>query len=165
MFESYNGVNFVPGVMRPDEEFDRTLDVLSQTLGTEELHLTGGEPTLHRQLPEIIYRATSRGFSVKLTSNGENSRVFRDCAAAGLEKVNFSIFGTTPEELAEVQHEKYRDVKRAKRKIDSLKRSIDEALQYGIKVDANIVMPDYSHANRVRRVIDQSVRILNDMQS
>lgn len=40
--------------------------------------------------------------------------------------------------------------------------------RYGIKVDANIVMADYSHADRVRRIIDEyddrvSVRILNDL--
>lgn len=168
MFEHRNGVDFIPGTMRPDKEFSRTLDVLASSLGTRELHFTGGEPTLHKSLPDLIRMARSSGFSVKLTSNGENSSVFRECAAAGLEKVNFSIFGTTPEELAAVQHEKYRNVKRAGRKLESLKRSIDEALGNGIKVDANIVMPDYSHTDRVRRIIDEydprvSLRVLNDL--
>ncbi|PID31503.1 molybdenum cofactor biosynthesis enzyme [Candidatus Saccharibacteria bacterium] len=168
VFESHNGVDFIPGTMQPNQTFIETLEILTQMLDTKELHLTGGEPTLHRRLPELIDMATSHGLSVKLTSNGENSRVFRECAAAGLKKVNFSIFGTTPEELAEVQHEKYRDTKRAEKKIASLKESIDEALRYGIKVDANIVMPDYSHADRVFRIINDydervSVRILNDI--
>ena len=130
VFEQCNGVDFIPGSMQPNDNFDKTLSVLAETLGTKEVHLTGGEPTLHPNLSEIIRRAASQGFSVKLTSNGENSRVFRECAEAGLEKVNFSIFGTTPSELAEVQHEKYRNIKRAEKKIDSLKKSIDEALRY-----------------------------------
>lgn len=88
MFEHSNGVNFIPGTMLPDQEFDNALDTLASSLGTRELHLTGGEPTLHQSLPELIRMARSHGFSVKLTSNGENYQIFKECAVAGLEKVN-----------------------------------------------------------------------------
>lgn len=168
MFEHSNGVNFIPGTMLPDQEFDNTLGTLASSLGTKELHLTGGEPTLHQSLPELIRMARSRGFSVKLTSNGENYQIFKECAVAGLEKVNFSIFGVTAEELAEVQCARYHNVKFAAQKIKALKTSINEALNNGIKVDANIVMSDYSHADRIKRIINEydqriSIRILNDL--
>jgi Molybdenum cofactor biosynthesis enzyme len=171
VFEESNGVNFVPGVMMPDESFISALKAMRDSIGIRELHLTGGEPTLHRDLPGIIRSARELGFSVKMTSNGENgANVLKQCAEAGLEKVNFSIFGTTPEELAEVQHSKYNNVKLAEVKLRSLRRSIDTALENGIGADANIVMSDSSHAERVKRIITEydnrvSVRILNDLDA
>ena len=168
VFENTNKVDFLPGAMHPDREFIRILYLLSEHLGIEELHFTGGEPTLHAELPELIELASSLGFSVKMTSNGENSSVIRECASAGLKKINFSIFGTTPEELASVQHERYRDVTAAEKKIQSLHDSISEALKSGIEVDSNIVMSDYSHYDRIERIINEyddrvSVRVLNDL--
>lgn len=171
VFEETNGVNFVPGVMSPDENFAQALELMRESVGTRELHLTGGEPTLHRNLPELIKLASDAGFKVRMTSNGENgARVLEECAKAGLEKVNFSIFGTTPEELAEVQHSRYNNIKLAEVKLRALRRSIDTALEHGVRADANIVMSDNSHAERVKRIINEydervSVRILNDLDA
>jgi GTP 3',8-cyclase len=164
-----NGVRFLPGTVEPNEEFANVLVMLRKSLQVDELHLTGGEPTLHPELPEIIRLARSAGYRVCMTSNGENGvRVLLDCAVAGLDRVNFSIFGTTAEELAQVQHEKYRNPQLAERKISALKDSIQIAIRSGVKVSANIVVPDYSHAPRVYRLLDEyspyiSVRLLNSL--
>lgn len=170
IFEQTNGVDFIPGTMKADEDFKKSLATMMVLTGSNELHLTGGEPTLHRELPQLIKAATEIGYRVKMTSNGENGRYrIKECAESGLEKINFSIFGTTPEELAEVQHEKYTNTKLAQVKLDALYRSIDEALGNGIAVDANIVMSEYSHAERVAKVIKKfgdkiSIRILNNLE-
>lgn len=169
VFEGSNGVDFIPGMMKPGEDFKKALATMMVLTGCNELHLTGGEPTLHRDLPELIREAIEIGYRVKMTSNGENGRHhIKECAVAGLEKINFSIFGTTPEELAEVQHRKYANTKLAKVKLDALYSSIGEAIDNGIAVDANIVMSEYGHAERVARVIEKfgnrvSVRILNNL--
>jgi cyclic pyranopterin phosphate synthase len=169
VFQHRNNVNFLPGVMQPGYAFEQVLGLMTESIGSNELHLTGGEPTLHRGLPELIASGRKAGYSVKLTSNGENgASVMRACAEAGLEKVNFSIFGTTPEELAAVQNTKYGNIRRASTKLESLRRSIDATLECGLRADANIVMTNFSHADRVARIIDQyddrvSVRILNDL--
>jgi GTP 3',8-cyclase len=90
------------------------------------------------------------------------------CAEAGLERVNFSIFGTTPEELAAVQHDRYRNTKKAARKIDALKASVAATLSAGIGANANIVVPDHGHIECVHRLLDEysprlSVRLLNSL--
>jgi cyclic pyranopterin phosphate synthase len=82
--------------------------------------------------------------------------------------VNFSIFGTTAAELAEVQHARYRKVELAEKKIDALKRSIAVCERVGIKASANIVVLDHCHAPRVHRLLDEysphlSVRLLNSL--
>lgn len=109
------------------------------------------------------------GYSVRMTSNGERGNaVIPEAAAAGLDKINFSIFGTTPEELAQVQHERFRNIELAKRKIDALHASISTAIANGVGVAANIVMSDTSHSDRVERLINAfdsqlSIRVLPDL--
>ena len=155
--------------MLPDSEFGAALGLLRDGLGLNELHISGGEPTLHSSLPDLIAIARAEGYSVRMTSNGERgSAIIPACAAAGLEKVNFSIFGTSPEELADVQNEKYRDVGRAQRKIDALNAAISTAVANGVGVAANIVMTDETHIERVVRLIEEfdsqlSIRVLPDL--
>lgn len=46
--------------------------------------ITGGEPTLHPDLPELIRGVKKRGFLVKLDSNGTNPRMLEDLLSEGL---------------------------------------------------------------------------------
>ena len=53
-------------------------------------------------------------------------------------------------------------------KIEALRESIRIALELGIKASANIVVPDYDHAPRVIRLLEEhgpdlSVRLLNSL--
>ncbi|MGH3713727.1 MAG: radical SAM protein [Micromonosporaceae bacterium] len=168
IYLSGNGARFLPATVAPDEHFAAALTALRDALGVDELHLTGGEPTLHPKLPEIVRSARLVGYRV-CASNGENgARILPACAQAGLERVNFSIFGTTAGELAEVQHAKYANQKRADRKIRALRQSIRAALDHGIRASANIVVPGAAHAPRVRRLLTEhapqlSVRLLNSL--
>lgn len=170
VFSDTNGVNFIPGRMNPeDPNFAESLRIMRDEVGLRELHLTGGEPTLHTALPRLVEVARSIGYSVSMTSNGEKGTdKIANCADAGLGKINFSVFGTTPQELAEVQSEKYKDVDLAARRIDALHRSIEAAADAGIKVAANIVMGDSSHEPRVQRLLEKfdsrlDVRVLPDL--
>jgi GTP 3',8-cyclase len=163
-----NGVDFVSDRMRPDQEYRAALAELWR-LGYREVHLTGGEPTLHTELPELVGIATDAGFTVGMTSNGENgAATMAACAAAGLDRVNISVFGTTAEELAQVQAARYRSLSLGRRKITAMRRTIEAALDNGIGVSANMVVPDASHIDRVRRVTAEyspvlSLRLLNSL--
>lgn len=169
VFSQNNNVNFLPGKMLPDQRYNEALIIMRESLGLDELHMTGGEPSLHSELPTLITTARAQGYTVKMTSNGETgSRVIPACAEAGLSKINFSIFGTTAKELAVVQNSRYSNEKLAAAKIKALHLSIASAVEHGISVSANIVMPDISHANRIQRVLDEfdptlGVRILPDL--
>lgn len=164
-----NGANFLPAAVQPDETFMEALALLGQSLDVDELHLTGGEPTLHPRVAELVALGRAAGFRVCMTSNGENGvRALPACARSGLDRVNFSIFGTTPAELMQVQHARSANTARAKKKIRALTESIRVALNLGISVSANIVVPDYNHASRVHRLIERfgaklSIRLLNSL--
>lgn len=164
-----NGARFVAAPVFPDEMFRTALRELRDALGFREVHLTGGEPTLHPKLPAIVALARDEGYSVGVTSNGENgAKILPGCAKAGLGRVNFSIFGTSPEELAQVQNDRYRSSSLATRKIQALERSIEVATEEGVGVSANVVIPDHSHVQRVHRLLDRyspqvSLRVLSSL--
>jgi cyclic pyranopterin phosphate synthase len=164
-----NGAAFLSAPVWPDDDYVHALTALRDALAIREIHLTGGEPTLHSGLPKLIGLAADAGFRVRVTSNGERGAAhMKACANAGLEKINFSIFGTTAEELAAVQHHRYADPKRAVRKLNALKASITAAVAHGVQASANIVVPDHHHIERVHRLLDEyapqlSVRLLNSL--
>ncbi len=41
--------------------------------------VTGGEPTVHRELPKFLKKLKEKSFSVKLDTNGLNSRALEEC--------------------------------------------------------------------------------------
>lgn len=169
IYTATNRVGFLADEMLPDDEFVRALTLLREACGLDELHLTGGEPTLHRHLDGIVATARRAGYRVGITSNGENgARALPGAAAAGLEKVNFSIFGMTPDELAQVQGGKYANPRLAAAKITALKAALDAATAHGLKVSANIVVVGRAHVERAARLIDEyghklHVRLLNSL--
>jgi molybdenum cofactor biosynthesis enzyme MoaA len=164
-----NGARFLPATVIPDAEFAAAVTRLRDALGFDELHLTGGEPTLHPRLAQVVQVGRDAGLRVGMTSNGENgARVMAACARAGLDRVNFSIFGTTAAELAQVQHQRYADVRRAEKKLRALCESVRATLASGVRASANIVVPSYDHASRVHRLLEEfapdvSVRLLNSL--
>lgn len=170
IFQLSNGVNFNPGQMMPDEQFVTALTKFMRSLETDELHWTGGEPSTHRDLARLTEIATGLGLRVKMTSNGESAgRKMSELKSAGLQSVNFSIFGTTPDELAAVQSERYQDPRLAAIKLTQLDQSIKAARNEGLSVKANIVMQDAKDRDRVIRVLNRyspigvNVRILPDL--
>jgi cyclic pyranopterin phosphate synthase len=169
IYTGTNGVTFLPAPVLPDDGYVQALTALRDSLDVHELHLTGGEPTLHPGLPKLVALARSAGFRVCMTSNGERGAdQMPACAEAGLDRVNFSIFGTTPAELAAVQHARYGNPVRAARKLDALKASVDAAVAHGVKASANVVVPDHRHIPRVHRLLDDyvpqlTVRLLNSL--
>jgi GTP 3',8-cyclase len=154
-----NGADFLPTRVEPDADFALALAAVRGSINTTEVHFTGGEPTLHPNLPGLIATARKLGLTVGLTSNGENgAAAMRECAEAGLDRINLSVFGTTAEELAVVQAPRYASVKLAERKLRALHETVEAAVRYGVKVSANIVVPDHSHVSRVLRIIEEHGR-------
>lgn len=64
------------------EEFLAFLD--SRRGRLEGVCVSGGEPTLHRDLPELLSEIKSRGFSVKLDTNGTNPEMLLSLINDGL---------------------------------------------------------------------------------
>lgn len=65
-----------------EEEFFSFLE--SRRGRLEGVCLSGGEPTLHRELPEFLKKIKALGFAVKLDTNGYRPEVLRELLSEGL---------------------------------------------------------------------------------
>ncbi|MDN3651895.1 GTP 3',8-cyclase MoaA [Thalassotalea ponticola] len=130
-------------------EHDRqflSLDEISRTvrgfarLGTEKVRITGGEPALRKDLPEIISRCkqTPGINTVALTTNGFNmDSQYQHWFDAGLDALNISIDSFEPRQFAAIT---------GKDKLDSILSAIDNALTTGfsqIKINT-VLMREYN---------------------
>ena len=80
-------------------EIRRVLDKLWHEGRVPSVSFTGGEPTLHKQLPELITHARDLGMRVNLITNGTriNTELARRLADAGLNSAQVSLEGTSAE--------------------------------------------------------------------
>ena len=62
--------------------------------------ISGGEPTLHSDLPELISEIKSRGFEVKLDTNGTNPEMLSSLIADGLIDYVAMDIKNSPEKYA-----------------------------------------------------------------
>ncbi|MFK7961845.1 MAG: GTP 3',8-cyclase MoaA [Phycisphaerales bacterium] len=118
---------------------DEYLDVcrILRSLGVETLRITGGEPTLYRDLDRIISGAAELGFrDIAMTTNGSTltparARRYHDL---GLHRVTFS--------LDSLQEERSRAITRARAAASDVVRAIRAAQDAGfdpIKVNAVVL--------------------------
>ncbi|MDE2290747.1 MAG: radical SAM protein [Elusimicrobia bacterium] len=103
--------------------------------GYEGVVLTGGEPTLHPRLPEVVARACALGLPPRLITNGQRAAEpsflvsLRD---AGLRHLHVSVYSHRPEVAAALT-----------RKEDSLARAdaaLREAARLSLRADVNTVL-------------------------
>ena len=86
--------------------------------------VTGGEPTLHGDLPDFLSGIKRRGFAVKLDTNGTNAEMLADLIGRGLlDYIAMDIKAPLQE---------YARVVRAPVDTESLRRSIELILRSGV---------------------------------
>lgn len=76
----------------PAERFREVLYELAE-LGTKKLHISGGEPMLRPQVPEMVEQASTLGIKVTMTTNGTliDKAKAKQLVEGGLRGVNISI--------------------------------------------------------------------------
>ena len=97
--------------------------------------LTGGEPTLHPELPRIAEYASNQGLHVRMITNGSrlSDRDFaRDMANAGLRLVHVSVYSHKPEIEARLRGKAGT--------LESAYGAVANALEFGIEVNINCVI-------------------------
>ncbi len=120
---------------KPKEEVFKELED-GRKDGAEELVLTGGEPTLHKDLPEIIEYARELGYkNIQLQTNGRllaSKRYFQKLVDAGLTEVSPALHGHRPE-----LHD---FLTRAKNSFKQTVKGILNAKDFGLRIVLNSVV-------------------------
>jgi GTP 3',8-cyclase len=134
-----------------------------QEIGFDSIHLTGGEPTMHRRLEGLIRIFVSQGFKVKMTSNGQFRKpLLKRYKDAGLGGVTFSILSFDSKEFLETQGTEFATDEAAllysKKTMNKLRGSIEEAIAVGLRVKANVVVlgDDFE---RVKAIVNYCVAV------
>ncbi len=115
-------------------EYDREVEDLVAT-GHDGVLLTGGEPTLHPELPEMVRRAARAGLAARIITNGQETArrgVLESLREAGLRHLHVSLHS----------HRKAVQDRIARKpgSLDRAARTIRRAGTLGMAVDVNIVL-------------------------
>ncbi|HAM79685.1 GTP 3',8-cyclase MoaA [Ornithinibacillus bavariensis] len=116
------------------EEIER-LAKLFVRLGVKKIRLTGGEPLLRRNLPDLIARLSAiDGLEdIGLTTNATLlEKMAIDLKAAGLKRINVS--------LDALDNELFQRINDSGIRTEHVLRGIDKAMEVGLKVKVNMVV-------------------------
>ena len=154
-----------------DEEFFDCIKTLTSILGVSRIMITGGEPTLHPQLKEIISNVKAK--EISLTTNGiklYNIEQWQILKKAGLKKVAISVNDVLPEKFLQLEI-KNRQRKWAETSLNNQFQNIINLEIVGIPTRVNIVV--YNNYISVYEVIEKlrlfqkvnyfEIRLLNDL--
>ena len=77
--------DLLPGQGQPLMDDEELLSFLGKRQGLlDGVCITGGEPTLQPQLPQLLSRIKALGYAIKLDTNGARPQVLRELVEAGL---------------------------------------------------------------------------------
>ena len=116
-----------------NEQYIEIVQVLHHTLEFDTIRLTGGEPTLYKQLVPLIKGISDLGISeIKMTSNGSLlANKARDLSNAGLTGINISLDALDPDVSFSISK---------RQNHQKVLAGIDKSIEAGIHVKLNCVV-------------------------
>ena len=113
------------------------------------IRLTGGEPTLYKDIIPLIAKIRSFGIeNIKMTSNGYLLYdLVPSLANAGLKEINIS--------LDAVEQKKFKEIS-GRNNLDKILLAIDRCLQFGIKIKINAVILKGVNDNQILPLLEFS---------
>lgn len=119
----------------------------SISLGLEKVRITGGEPLLRKNLPELISKLSKLDIDIALTTNAsllkKNAKALR---LAGLNRVTISLDALDPE--------LHKEMSDSNISVDSILEGIDEAVRVGLSpVKINCVVQKGVNEEEVSKLV------------
>jgi len=140
-------INFDHRPQKSAAFFSQIISRLHEQLDLETIRLTGGEPLLYRELPELIRNLKLIGIpKISMTSNGyllaRQAIALRD---AGLQSINVSLDAMNEADF-------YKMAKRGH--LDRVLKGIEAALDLGIQVKLNAVIMKGMNEDQIIPLVD-----------
>lgn len=99
----HNAPLVLPERETPTEDVQTLLSFLKKRQGIlEGVAVTGGEPLLHADMPELLREIRGLGYKIKLDTNGTNPRLLKQLVSEGLVNRVAMDIKTCPEKYPEV---------------------------------------------------------------
>lgn len=157
------------GDMIWNEELSNALSRFREELSIKELHLTGGEPTAHPEIANLIREMHNRGYIIKATSTGCSEQKLREIVSSGLRGINISFHALDPEILRSTQLN--RGSKWANKQLRQQINTVLLALDLGIEVKLNVVITGIQDLSRALSIYGWArqyklpLRMMNEIES
>lgn len=91
--------------IRCNDDLKQALLNFKQNFGFMEVHLTGGEPSIHPEIVDMITLIKKLGMRVKMTTNGQTEfDIIERCIEAGLTDINLSMHTLNAEHLGSLMN-------------------------------------------------------------
>lgn len=91
----------IDGTMKPTMDDDELISFLESRKGLlEGVAITGGEPLMHKDLPELIKRIRDTGYRVKLDTNGYHPDLLQEILNSGMVEYVAMDIKNSPEKYA-----------------------------------------------------------------
>lgn len=144
---SEEDINFDHRPQKSAGFFSRIISRLHENLDLETIRLTGGEPLLYRELPELVRNLKLIGIpKISMTSNGY--LLARQAAAlheAGLQSINVSLDAMDEASFYKMAKRKY---------LDRVLNGIETAINAGIEVKLNAVIMKGMNEDQIIPLLD-----------
>jgi len=144
---SEDGQDFDHRPQQPAAFFVKRIAKLHTHLALENVRLTGGEPLLYRELPQLIKGISEIGISdIKLTTNGFLlEKQAAELKKAGLKAINISLDAIDEEVFYQMSK---------RRQVLKVFKGIDAALASGLQVKLNAVIMKGYNEHQVLPLLD-----------
>lgn len=152
-----------------DEELKNHFIILQKELWVNEVHLTGWEPSLNKNIGGIITWLKAIWMEVKMTTNGQFNEETRDILTCSwISGVNFSIQSIDPSDLRWVMDRNVSE-EWAQDQIEREMENIIALQKNGINVRVNSVLWELEDIPRIQKIINWTsehkveMRVLGDL--
>jgi len=142
-----------PSLVSPDESAptvteEEALDVLRKRRKyADGLVVTGGEPTLQKELPEFLRKARALGYSIKLDTNGSNPLFLAQLLKEGLVDYVALDLKASPED--------YPALTRSKNEAENVRKSAEAIKKSGVDYEFRTTVVSGVHeARQVKRMAE-----------
>lgn len=122
---------YLPNRDIPDLDADKVIDFISKFQSPTEFRFIGGEPTLHKQLPEMIAAATEMKHRTTVVTNGlrlANKSYVKKLKDAGCKNIYLSMNGFDDDSVYETMDL----MKCANKKMQALENILEERFRINI---------------------------------
>lgn len=117
--------------------------------------ISGGEPTLHKELPEFIRKIKKLGYLVRIYTNGTNPQMLKELID---EKLIDSIAMDIKTSLNE---ESYDEITNTKRMLNDVKKSISLIMQSGLDYEFRTTVVPSIHSEKDIEEIAKYIKSAN----
>lgn len=147
---------YIPNRSIPDMDVDKLIDCISRFPKRCEIRLIGAEPTVRKDLPQIISRIRDTGHRPVMMTNGlklANYEYAKTLYDSGLKTVNISMNGADDDSIYAVTDE----LRCAKKKVKALNNCVD----LGYFININCILMKGVNDDVPKRLLD----IVNNLKT